>query len=335
MRAAVVEFCMMVGTDPLLVQGAGGNVSWKDCDTLWIKASGRWLAVAAIEDIFVPVDLHQLKGALASGDFGVTPEVYGMSSLRPSIETLLHVLMPHPVVVHLHAVEILAHLIRDGFEETFVSLLDDSIRWVSVPYHKPGAALAKAVNLALDQTPGANVVFLQNHGVVIGGSDVAEVDRVLHKLTSALATRLRSAIHIRAPSSPLVVSDAIRYLPVSDVDIHRLAIDQALFDRLSVDWALCPDHVVFLGPKPECYSGTGALMNEVVHNDDWPELVFVRNAGVYSKSEFNNTKLAQLRCYHDVLVRQPEKGTINVLSDEQIAELLNWDAEQYRLHVDK
>lgn len=297
MRAAVVEFCMMVGTDPLLVQGAGGNVSWKDCDTLWIKASGTRLADAAIEDIFVPVDLHQLKGALASEDFGVTPEVYGMSSLRPSIETLetlLHVLMPHPVVVHLHAVEVLAHLIRDGFEETFVSLLDDSIRWVSVPYHKPGAALAKAVNVALDQTPGANVVFLQNHGVVIGGSDVAEVDRVLHKLTSALATRLRSAIHIRAPSSPLVVSDAIRYLSVSDVDIHRLAIDQALFDRLSADWALCPDHVVFLGPKPECYSGTGALMNEVAHNDDWPELVFVRNAGVYSKSEFNNMQRLQL-----------------------------------------
>lgn len=333
MRASVVEYCVMVGADPLLVQGAGGNVSWKDGDTLWIKASGTWLADAASKDIFVPVDLAHLKGALAADNFGVKPRVTGVSSLRPSIETLLHVLMPQTVVVHLHAVEILAHLVRDGFEEDFVSLLDDSIRWASVPYHKPGDALAKAVNFALDQTPGADVIFLQNHGVVIGGSNVAAVERILHKLTSALATQLHDAIESRVPLLPLVVRDALRYIPVSDVDVHQLAINQVLFDRLSADWALCPDHVVFLGSAPGCYPDTDALMNEAANNRNWPELVFVRNVGVYAKPEFNNAKLAQLRCYYDLLVRQPAKGAINTLSDEQIAELLDWDAEKYRMKI--
>ena len=32
-----------VGSDPLLVQAAGGNTSLKDKGVMWIKASGTWL----------------------------------------------------------------------------------------------------------------------------------------------------------------------------------------------------------------------------------------------------------------------------------------------------
>jgi len=49
---SVKEFCGRIGKDRLLVQGAGGNVSWKDGNTLWIKASGKWLAHAETEEIF-------------------------------------------------------------------------------------------------------------------------------------------------------------------------------------------------------------------------------------------------------------------------------------------
>ena len=42
----VAAYCARIGADPLLVQGAGGNASWKEAGTLWIKASGTWLADA-------------------------------------------------------------------------------------------------------------------------------------------------------------------------------------------------------------------------------------------------------------------------------------------------
>ena len=32
-----------VGLDRTMVQAAGGNTSIKDGDTMWIKASGKWL----------------------------------------------------------------------------------------------------------------------------------------------------------------------------------------------------------------------------------------------------------------------------------------------------
>ena len=135
----VKAFCTLIGTDPLLVQGAGGNVSWKDDGILWIKASGTWLAEAESKDIFVPVNLIHLQSALSKQDFYVSPEMASSSDLRPSIETLLHALMPHRVVVHLHAVEILAHLVRTNARQKIQDLVGDAAKWILVDYFKPGA----------------------------------------------------------------------------------------------------------------------------------------------------------------------------------------------------
>ena len=112
-RIQIEKMCVGLATNPLLVQGAGGNVSWKEDDTLWIKASGTWLSDAADDDIFIPTNLVHLRAALTQGNFDVTPIVTSESSLRPSIETLLHALMPQRVVVHLHAIDVLSHLVRD------------------------------------------------------------------------------------------------------------------------------------------------------------------------------------------------------------------------------
>ena len=57
MKKLISNFCQRIGADPLLVQGAGGNVSWKEGDDLWVKASGTWLADAVSQDIFIPVSL--------------------------------------------------------------------------------------------------------------------------------------------------------------------------------------------------------------------------------------------------------------------------------------
>jgi rhamnose utilization protein RhaD (predicted bifunctional aldolase and dehydrogenase) len=81
----ISQMCADLGKDPLLVQGAGGNVSWKENETLWIKGSGTWLANANDEDIFVPVNFKHLQDALSNQDFEVKPELIGEHILRPSI----------------------------------------------------------------------------------------------------------------------------------------------------------------------------------------------------------------------------------------------------------
>lgn len=57
----------VIGADRRQVQGPGGNTSIKTGETLWIKASGKWLARALHESVFVPVDLIKVRTAFAAG----------------------------------------------------------------------------------------------------------------------------------------------------------------------------------------------------------------------------------------------------------------------------
>lgn len=330
LRDGVIEYCTQMGVDPLLVQGAGGNVSWKDEDILWVKASGTWLADADKKDIFVPIDLAHLRKALNSGDFSITPILSGASLLRPSIETLLHALMPHRVVIHLHAIEALAHLVRENCQNDFQSLLGESVPWTIVDYHKPGAALAAAISAALAQKPIAQIIFLKNHGMVIGGESITDVRRIINTVLQALSTEPEKKCAGSFDSDPMPP-----YAPVADLDIHQLALNKDFFKRLNSDWALYPDHVVFLGPKAYSYSTWQTLNDEKKKGHALPELVFIQDAGVYATSSFNEAKLMQLRCYYDVIARQKPNSLIKALTESQISELLNWDAEHYRMNIAK
>jgi len=335
MKESVLNYCSVIGGDPLLVQGAGGNVSWKAADTLWIKASGTWLSDAEKKDIFVPVDLNPLKHEITAGRFNLSSNLRTTSNLRPSIETILHALMPHPVVLHLHAVEILSHLVRRGYEQTLPDLLDSKIRWANVAYFKPGAELARAVWDALSKTPDAEVVLLQNHGVVIGGADVSTIDAIIRKLIDMFRVAPIPIADTPLPSTNINLAGGKSYVPVPDTNVQQLATNIALFDRLETDWVLYPDHVVFLGPAARTYDRVEDFKKEMDRIADVPELFFVRGVGVFMQAEFSIAKQVQLRCYYDVISRQDRHTVLNSLNNSQIADLLNWDAERYRIRIAK
>ena len=135
-----------VGADPLLVQAAGGNTSLKDDGVMWIKASGTWLKDAASRDIFVPIDQAALVDALVRHDPAADaclPFVradLNSTGLRPSIETSVHALMPHRIVVHVHCVNTIAWAIRDDAE----ARLADSCTGVRLGVRAVRAAWAAA-----------------------------------------------------------------------------------------------------------------------------------------------------------------------------------------------
>ena len=47
-----LKFCEKLGKDSTFVQGAGGNISIKDGEYLYIKGSGKWISNAVNENIF-------------------------------------------------------------------------------------------------------------------------------------------------------------------------------------------------------------------------------------------------------------------------------------------
>ena len=327
----VKQFCARIGTDPLLVQGPGGNVSWKANDVLWIKASGKWLAKACDEEIFVPVSLSYLQEAISNKNFSCSPSILGDTKLRPSIETMLHALMPQKVIAHLHAVEALAHLVRKNAETRLAELINDSIKWVFVDYYKPGAELAACVSAKLTLIPDAEVIFLKNHGIVIGAPDIRNLERILKKITKLLFTKpfLSELIPFDfvIKNSPNTFLNDFAF--ATDPEINRLSTNSYLISRVQNDWALYPDHVVFLGDSAIVINDTTAeYKSEIIGRN--PDFIFVKQQGVLECKAITPAKKAQLRCYYDVLVRQPPTEKLDSLTQINIKEILNWEAEIFR-----
>ena len=331
LAAQVTEFCAQIGTDALLVQGPGGNVSWKEDGVLWIKASGKWLADAKSSKIFVPVSLSPLQISLAKSDFTIVPTAMSGSQLRPSIETLLHVLMPHKIVVHLHPVEILSHLVRSNQQEAIARYIGQQVNWTYVDYAKPGAELAEAVSHQIVYGTVVNVIFLGNHGILIGGDGIEEISLTLHMLTSALKNDVSQHSALNRVLSNSVAPNLNGYHVCDDSQLNQLAVDERLVQRLRTAWALYPDHVVFLGAEPVILDATTPPSDLRLIHHTKPPFLFAIGHGVYESREATLAQKSQLRCYYDVVIRQSTHEKLITLTDEQVFELITWEAEKHRL----
>jgi len=337
-RSQIERMCADLSADPLLVQGAGGNVSWKDDDTLWIKASGTWLSDAQVDDIFIPTDLAHIRGALDQRDFTINPKVTSRSNLKPSIETLLHALMPQRIVIHLHAIDVLAHLVRNDCELEFQSLLPKNMNYAFVKYCKPGEDLAKNVFEAIQGDPNINMVFLLNHGLVLAGETVLEVMKLLDNLLGYVREGIfvKSVVQVTFDDKN-TFEKLLRhgYIPSKLARFHDLALDPRLSHFVESKWALFPDHVVFLGAEP--FIGCCDTLDDMLERNESspPSFIFCKGVGTFQHTGVTRAQIDQLTCYYDVAVRQSDPEKIVDLSKEDIAALLDWEAEKYRVGLSK
>jgi len=324
-------FCAQIGIDPLLVQGAGGNISWKEGEILWVKASGKWLAHAKQEEIFVGVDFLHIKSEIKRHNFSSQPKIIDKSNLKPSIETFLHALIPHRIVLHLHSVEILSYLVRQDCGPQFENHLTSINKWRLVDYHKPGPELAAVVSSILAETPETDVLFLANHGVVIGADTVTDVASILSGIISALQTGQDQSPMLKESETTPRRSPLDSYVPVRDLELHQLALNPILYNQVRRNWALYPDHVVFLGANANCYSSWKSLINDLALKDEIPEIVFIKREGVFAIPSLSAAKQLQLRCFYDVISRLSLNAPIRRLTNSEVNELMDWDAERYRV----
>jgi rhamnose utilization protein RhaD (predicted bifunctional aldolase and dehydrogenase) len=309
----------LVGSDPLLVQGAGGNTSLKQDGVMWIKASGTWLKDAETKEIFVPVDLAGVLRGLSENSADVENCVAYLRSdlnaagLRPSIETTVHALMPHKVVVHVHCVNTISWAVQNN-AEVQLALRLAGIDWAFVPYARPGLMLAEAIQARL--RPGVNVLVLGNHGLVVAAETVAAAAVLLEKVVEVLR-RHDNAIVAADLAALETLARGTDYRPSTDYYVHALATDVGVLDRGKAV-VLYPDHVVFLGV------GVATAMAHGV------PLVAVPGKGVLVHRDAKPSVEPMARCLGDVLRRVPAGEALRCLTSTEIDMLLNWDAEKYR-----
>lgn len=122
------------------------------------------------------------------------------------------------------------------------------------------------------------------------------------------------------------------YFLSSDMDVGKLATNTELASRLLSDWALYPDHIVFLGENAFVVSDASDL-SILANTSIKPSFVFVHGKGVYENASTTDAQKAQLRCYYEVIIRQERSEDITSLTSDQVEELINWDAEKYRQNL--
>jgi rhamnose utilization protein RhaD (predicted bifunctional aldolase and dehydrogenase) len=302
---------------------------------MWIKASGTRLSEAVERDIFVPVDLSLIKSAFADDNFDFAPVVLGESTLRPSIETLLHGLMEHRFVIHLHLVSALVQLVKATAKQNITDLNGDAVSWGYVDYYKPGGELAREVARVLASAQEIDVVFLANHGVVIGADSLSQLTTRLTLLDHLLGRE--SLVHpdINAPSDMFISEPLDGFHWAKDRSLHYMVTDARQFDLICNSWALFPDHVVFLGYKPFVIYDGDELVDPNRKAVMSAPFIFVQGVGVLQSDDATSAQLEQLQCFCKVIANLKVGEKLRKLSDPQVRDLIDWDAEKYRRSISR
>jgi rhamnose utilization protein RhaD (predicted bifunctional aldolase and dehydrogenase) len=337
---ALLDLSARIGSDPLLVQGAGGNTSIKEGGALWIKASGLWLAHARQRDVMVPVALDPLLDALERND-PATEKAQDFviaernpSGLRPSIETTVHALMPQRVVVHVHCVETIATAVQTIGAAIAAERLS-GFPHVFVPYARPGLPLARAIaELVQDNT---SALVLGNHGLVVAADSVTDAAILLTDITRCLTGQRREAPAADVAALSRLAVDSDYRLP-EDPYLHTVAADLDSC-RLAAGGSLYPDHVIFLGKGVVVAApGETALSIEEKRRaagESLPPLLLFPGKGVLVQKEISAGAFAMARCLADVTARIPADARLRYLTEAENAELLGWDAEKYRQQLNR
>jgi rhamnose utilization protein RhaD (predicted bifunctional aldolase and dehydrogenase)/NAD(P)-dependent dehydrogenase (short-subunit alcohol dehydrogenase family) len=179
----------LLGRDATLVLHGGGNTSvkvkernvlGKEEEILYVKGSGWDLETIEIGG-FAPVRMAHLLGlakleALSDPQMvnELATQVTRAGAPAPSVETILHAVLPHKFVDHTHADAVLAITNTAGGEARIREIYGDDV--IIVPYIMPGFDLAKvcARKLELEAKISTIGMVLMNHGIFSFGATAEE-----------------------------------------------------------------------------------------------------------------------------------------------------------------
>ena len=374
----------LLGKDPSLVVHGGGNTSVKLVERnlvgeeetiLYVKGSGGDLA-RIDESGFSPVRMAHL---LALARLPALSDPQMVNELRthmtragaptPSVEAILHALLPYPYVDHTHADAIVAVTNSPGGAERVREIYGDSV--VVIPYVMPGFDLARLCASRFPAEASSRTVgmVLMNHGIFSFGETAREsYERMIALVARAeayLASRgawdlpappaadakpsraevavLRQAVS-RAAGAPLVVS--------VHADARSLAFARRPdVGQVSQQGPATPDHVIrtkrlpLVGRDVEAYAvayrryfdeQAPSAREPKTMLDPAPRVVLDPDLGVCTAGRSAQDAAAVFDIYAhtmDVIERAALLGGWRALSAPDVFEVEYWDLEQAKLRA--
>ena len=324
--ASLAHISATVGNNPLLVQAATGNTSIKLDGVLWIKASGKWLAHATRDEIFLPVSLAETRRLIGQGvdPSGQTAVVDGRV-LGSSVETAMHATLPFRVVIHVHSINTITwSLLAEGRQRLSDQL--SGIRWAWVPYSPSGLTLATAVDKACGESDNAPVLILANHGLVVCGDSTAEASALLHEVERRIAIAARPAPQPRWNVLNRLAATGNWWVPQCALS-HFPALDETARRVLSAG-VLYPCQAIFLTDRARLLPADVTI--EHLGEVSGEPFVLIEDIGVLLGERSNPTEAATFSGLTQVLARIPQGAAVNYLTASEVRDLLSADCYRYR-----
>ncbi|MEZ4326567.1 MAG: class II aldolase/adducin family protein [Polyangiales bacterium] len=342
--SALEALAAQLGADPELVQGAGGNVSLEDGGLLWVTGSGTWLSEALLRPTFLALDVGDVRGALARDAAALDPRALtrrdASGTMRPSIETPLHALMPQRVVLHLHSVRTLAFAVQSAAHDHLADRLR-GVPWGFVPYRQPGVPLTRAVADVIEAAVQApDVLVLQNHGLVVAGPDVQSAAELLRSVEARLdgPSRPPPPPQLDALNAWMSMDASGAWRLPAEPCVHGLGTDPVSYQAFSRG-VLYPDHAVFLGDGWPSASLSEPLTSSFHRHHERsgraPRFLVLEGVGVVVDAAIPRGAEAMLGCAARVGARLPADVAVRPLDPRDVGALTEWEAERYRSQLDQ
>ncbi len=185
----------LLGRSDELVLHGGGNTSVKSCvdgeDILYVKGSG-WDLVSIKEEGFAPVKLEVLKqmaklDVLSDTDMVLQQKaaMIDKSAPNPSVEAILHAIIPFKFVDHTHADAVVTISNSKSGIENIKKVFPN---FLIVPYVMPGFILAQKIyEMSKDiDWETCEGIILHNHGIFTFDDDAKKsYDKMINAVTLA------------------------------------------------------------------------------------------------------------------------------------------------------
>lgn len=347
-----VEISKYAGERFDLVQAGGGNSSVKlDSGEMLIKASGFLIGDMNANSGYSKVDTKKIANIVKNEDIrnekdkrkreeissSLVKEATLDTKNRPSIETLLHSLL-HKYTLHTHPVVVNMIVVQKNYKEILEEIFQDE-KIAIVEYKTPGIELA----LALDSgelnkhEDMPNIIFLQNHGLIVSSKFKQDIKR----LTELVLEKIEKYLQI--DMSKYKLTNKISYLLNSiekHTNISYLSEDNYLNEQLKLNRELflqtpfCPDSLVYCGVTA-CEIADlfdiESVQNYKSKYYELPKMVIYKNNLFFVAQGIKKAKeMEEVMKFHIMVLEQNIKNEKNFLKAEELSYLGNWEAEKFR-----
>lgn len=366
----LIEISRLYGADKRFVIAGGGNTSYKNAETMWVKASGSPLATITV-DGFAVLDRARLKvlSERSYSEDSATREDQVKNDLaaacisrgkRPSVEASMHNAIGYAFVVHTHPTVVNALMCAQDAEARVRQLFGAQALYV--PYTDPGYVLFKKVENAIAAYRDANgeqpkVIWLQNHGIFVAADTIAEVKVIYAELTAKLESALASiaqpvggaasiASELVVPALRMLLSSpSLKTLKVrSNALTHYYADDVA--KQADIARPFTPDAIVYCKseslfinadtPEAIIEQAQQAIPAYVAKRGHAPKVLLVKGIGLVAAADTAADGEIILDVFEDAMktaLWTHAFGGPHPMTQAQIDFIDNWEVENYRRSV--